>query len=158
MSVKPRQAMGELLCLALLFTVGGIVVIGAARLPEPLFDPLGPAGLPRYVGWLLIALAALRLVTLLRAPAPAEASRPGNDDRSPRAVILPTLITLAYVVGLTVGGIPFPLITLAFLFAFGAVLSDKNPLSLLIVAAIAVIASFGLTYVFTDVLTIILPE
>lgn len=73
-------------------------------------------------------------------------------------MILPTLITLAYVVGLTVGGIPFPLITLAFLFAFGAVLSDKNPLSLLIVAAIAVIASFGLTYLFTDVLTIILPE
>lgn len=78
MSVKPRQAMGELLCLALLFTVGGIVVIGAARLPEPLFDPLGPAGLPRYVGWLLIALAALRLVTLLRAPAPGRGAAAGE--------------------------------------------------------------------------------
>lgn len=172
----------EALCLLLLFAIGVALLVGAAALPEPMFDPLGPAGLPRYIAYLLLALLALRLVTLFRESREnprqtqverAEGAKTGNllgagERGIPRAelvdapqiakLVLASAITLAYLAALTVKGIPFAWLTMVFLAALGAALTDYTPRKLVIVAAIAVIMSFALTYTFTDVLSLVLPE
>ena len=68
------------------------------------------------------------------------------------------LITLAYLTALTVGGLSFTWLTLAFLAALGAAMSDLSARKLIIVGVIAAVMSFALTYTFTDVLSVVLPE
>lgn len=172
---------GELAGLVLLLVTGLAMLIGAASLPAPMFDPLGPAGLPRYIGWLLLALLVVRIFVLLReasratpetgpkAKAKAAQSLLGAGERGiPRAEDvdapqiarfgLVVVITLIYLVALTVGGLPFTWITLLFLAALGAAMTDFTTRKLVTVAAIAVVMSFALTYTFTDILSVVLPQ
>ncbi|MCJ7872113.1 tripartite tricarboxylate transporter TctB family protein [Phaeobacter sp. J2-8] len=165
--------------LVLLLATGLAMLIGAASLPAPMFDPLGPAGLPRYIAWLLLALLVVRIFVLLR-----EASR-ATPETGPKAKAAQSLlgagergiqraedvdapqiarfglvvvITLIYLVALTVGGLPFTWITLLFLAALGAAMTDFTARKLVTVAAIAVVMSFVLTYTFTDILSVVLPQ
>lgn len=176
MKLLSPEHRGEALCLLLLLATAVALLVGAAALPEPMFDPLGPAGLPRYIGYLLLGLMAVRIVLLFRESANirnAETSedrdllgagergipRADNVDTSQIArFLLVAVITLAYLAALTVGGMPFVWLTLVFLVALGAVMSELTPRKLFTVTAIAVIMSFALTYTFTDVLSVVLPE
>ncbi|AKO96154.1 Tripartite tricarboxylate transporter TctB family [Marinovum algicola DG 898] len=172
MNFLTKDRRGEAICLLLLLATGVALLVGAAALPEPMFDPLGPAGLPRYVGYLLLVLLALRLVSLFResraAPA-AEADAASPEARRPAGAgtgegpqrlrfALVALITLAYLTALTVGGLSFTWLTLAFLAALGAAMSDLSARKLIIVGVISAVMSFALTYTFTDVLSVVLPE
>lgn len=152
-----RGLVGEGFCLLLLAATGVALLIGAASLPEPMFDPLGPAGLPRWIGWILLALTALRVVILAASARTAGADQPSEDTQFARLAAV-AVITLLYLVALTVGGIPFQYLTLAFLALLGAAMTDLSPKKLLIVAVIAIAISYGLTYVFTNVLTVVLPQ
>lgn len=177
-----RDSRAEALCLLLLLATGVALLVGAASLPDPMFDPLGPAGLPRYLGYLMLALVILRIPVLLRENAsnlkierqppgvnPKAVSLLGAGERGiPRAddadrpqvvrFLLVAAITLAYLTALSVGGLPFIWLTLVFLAALGAALSDATPRRLATVAAIAVVMSFALTYTFADLLSVVLPE
>lgn len=171
-----QNRLGEAICLVLLLATGLALLIGAASLPAPMFDPLGPAGLPRYIAYLLLAFLAVRVVVLIREIASTtdrESIDPPNllgagERGIPRAenvdapqivrLGLVAVITLGYVTALTVGGIPFTWLTLAYLAAVGAAMAGFTPRKLAIVAGIAVIMSFALTFVFTDVLSVVLPE
>lgn len=122
-----------------------------------MFEPFGPAGLPRYIGGILIALPTLRAVLVLRNLPNSTGSTPAQKPNMGRFAIA-VAITLAYLFALTIGGVPFRYLTCAFLFALAATLTDMKPQSLGIASVIAVVASFELTYLFTEVLTIILPK
>jgi len=176
MKLLSSEHRGEALCLVLLLATAVALLVGAAALPEPMFDPLGPAGLPRYIAYLLLALLAVRIVLLFRENANIRnaktsedrdllgaeergISRADNVD-TPQIVrfLAVSVITLAYLVALTVGGLPFVWLTLVFLVALGAAMSEFTPRKMFSVAAIAVIMSFALTYIFTDVFSVVLPE
>lgn len=73
-------------------------------------------------------------------------------------LLLVALITLIYLAALTYGGFSFTWLTLAFLGALGAALSDGSPRKLAAVAVIAAVMSFALTYIFADVLSVVLPQ
>ncbi|SET99525.1 tripartite tricarboxylate transporter TctB family protein [Paracoccus homiensis] len=168
-----EERRGEAICLLLLLATGIALLVGAAALPAPMFDPLGPAGLPRYIAYLMLVLLAVRLAALVREVGAETAERRRNmlgagERGIPRAegtdapqfvkLLLVSLITLIYLAALTFGGIPFIWLTLVFLAALGAAMSDGSPRRLIAVAAIAVVLSFALTYIFTDVLSVVLPE
>lgn len=169
-----EERRSEALCLLLLLATAIALLVGAAALPEPMFDPLGSAGLPRSIAYLLLVLLAVRLASLVRevgSAANAEKKRNllGAGERGiPRAedvdapqvvkLLLVSVITLIYLSALTFGGIPFTWLTLAFLAALGAALSDVTPRKLIVVSIIAVVMSLALTYIFTDVLSVVLPE
>ena len=164
---------GEAVCLLLLLATGVALLAGAAALPAPMFDPLGPAGLPRYIAYLLLALLAVRIVTLFRTSRAAFAAEDesnflGAGERGiPRAdetdgpqivkLLLVAAITVAYLTALTIGGLPFTYLTLAYIAAIGAAMAELTPRKLIIVGAIAVVMSFVLTYTFTDILSVVLP-
>lgn len=169
-----RKHCSEAICLLLLLVTGISLLMGAAALPAPMFDSLGPAGFPRYAGWLLLALLAVRFVSLVRE-AKSDAGTEKNhdlvaageddipqDDNTDAPQILKLLlvsaITLTYLTALTIGGISFTWLTLVFLAALGTAMSDITPRKLVTVAAIAIVMSFALTYAFTDMLSVVLPE
>ncbi|TNF22590.1 MAG: hypothetical protein EP318_03335 [Rhodobacteraceae bacterium] len=174
MKTLSEEHRGEAICLLVLLATGVALLVGAARLPEPMFDPLGPAGLPRYVAYLLLALLAVRLAALVRevgSDARAEKKRdllgagergiPRTDEvDAPQIVtlLLAAMITLIYLAALTFGGFRFTWLTLVFLATLGAALTDASPRKLVTVAAIAIFMSFALTYTFTDVLSVVLPD
>ena len=140
-----EERRGEAICLLLLLATGIALLVGAAALPEPMFDPLGSAGLPRYIAYLLLALLAVRLATLVREVGSANAERKRNmlgagergipradDTDAPQVVklLLVSLITLIYLSALTFGGFPFTWLTLAFLAALGAATVSYTHLTL----------------------------
>ena len=175
-----QEHRGEILCLLMLGATGVALLVGAASLPAPMFDPLGPAGLPRYIAYLLLALVVIRLIVLTRE---ATATVPGRDDNTgadtrnllgagergiPRAeireapqylrLIAVATITLIYVGVLASKTVPFVWVTLAYLAGIGAAMSDLSPRKLVTVGCIAVVMSVGLTYVFSEVLSVVLPQ
>lgn len=154
--LSPQQR-GEALCLLLLAATGVALLIGAAALPEPMFDPLGPAGLPRWIGWLLLALTALRTAGFVLE---RRTSAPQYVKAEPELLrlALASVITLAYLAVLTAKALPFTGVTMVFLAALGAAMTDLTARKLITVAAIAVVMSLTLTYVFADVLSVVLPQ
>ena len=113
-----EERRGEAICLVLLLATGIALLVGAAALPEPMFDPLGSAGLPRYIAYLLLGLLAVRLASLVREVGAQNAERKRNmlgagERGLPRAestdapqvvrLLLVSLITLIYLAALTFG-------------------------------------------------------
>ena len=174
MSFLTPEHRGETLCLLLLAATGITLLVGAASLPEPMFDPMGPAGLPRWIGGLLLAFVALRLVVFardVRAASRADKARNmlGAGERGiPRAeitdrpqiarLLIAAAITLAYVAILAAKVVPFVWVTMLFITVLGAAMIEYTPRKLITVAAIGVVMSLALTYVFTDVLSVVLPQ
>lgn len=159
MTILSPEYRGEALCLLLLAATGVALLVGAAALPAPMFDPLGPAGLPRWIGWLLLGLTGLRAVVLAvatRGRPPAAA--PAGPRPDIRRLALVSAITLAYLALLTAKALPFTWVTLAFLAALGAAMGDLSVRRLITVLAIAVGMSLALTHVFADLLSVVLPQ
>lgn len=64
---KNRSAKGELVFTSFLFLAGVVVIWDANQLPELAFaDFVGTRTFPSIIGWLLVALSALQLVSVLR--------------------------------------------------------------------------------------------
>lgn len=154
-----RAFIGEVACLGLLAGAGGLILFGAVGLPGPEYDPLGPAGMPRYIAYALLLLSIIRIAQIV-----LETRRDGGDAAEP--VERPPQITkmayagaiiLAYLLIISVGGLPFSIVTLVFLVLAGFTMTDFDKSKLPIVIGIAVVVSFGLTYIFRNVLNVILP-
>ncbi len=153
-------SIGELGSLSLLIVTGILLLIGSAQLPPPEFDPLGPAGMPRYIAFILLGLSVFRIFSLLRdrnASTESSAQKLGEPMEIGKFTWSSGIVA-AYLVALTVGGIPFSFLSCAFLVALGVVMTGGAKRKLPIIVAIAVTISFGLTYIFTELLTVVLPE
>lgn len=62
-----RSAKGELVFTSFLFAVGVVVLWDASQLPElGIADFVGSSTFPSIVGWVLVALAGIQLVSVLR--------------------------------------------------------------------------------------------
>jgi putative tricarboxylic transport membrane protein len=149
----------EIGSLALLAGAGLLLVIGAAALPGPEYDPMGPAGLPRIIGIVLLILLSARLMSIFRTPQPVTAQ---NDNApKPQAQLKRTLatavLTVIYLVVLTLGGLPFAAVTVVYLTLLGYSMTNFSIRKLPPVIIIAAVVGIGLSYLFSDVLNIILP-
>ncbi|WP_424986896.1 tripartite tricarboxylate transporter TctB family protein [Microbulbifer sp. S227A] len=159
MTILSPEYRGEALCLLLLAATGVALLVGAAALPAPMFDPLGPAGLPRWIGWLLLGLTGLRAVVLAAATRGRKpAAAPAGPRPDIRRLAFVSAITLAYLALLTAKVLPFTWVTLGFLAALGAAMGDLSVRRLITVLAIAVGMSLALTHVFADLLSVVLPQ
>ena len=64
---KTRSAKGELVFTSFLFLAGVVVLWDASQLPELAFaDFVGTRTFPSIIGWLLVVLSALQLISVLR--------------------------------------------------------------------------------------------
>jgi len=160
MDLLRRLPLGDIASLAILVAAGVLLLVGARELPGPEFDPLGPAGMPKYIAYALLVLSAVLLgqtVSTLRHRA-----RTGGEPRETRLsrsteLALSAAWVLGYLIVLTVGGLPFSVVTFVFLMLTGFTMTHFAVRKLPIVLAISIAVSFGLTFVFRDVLHVILP-
>ena len=160
MKILTKHSAAEIICLLLLAGTALLLLIGAGQLPGPEYDPLGPAGMPRYIAYLLIALVLIRGFALLAA----RGARQDDLNAAERSSLelgttaVASLLVLAYLLAITLGGLPFAIVTLIFLVLFGFTMTGYAMNKLPIVVVIAAVASFGLSYIFTDLLNIVLPS
>ena len=159
MRLMKMLPVGDVASLAILVAAGILLLVGSQELPGPEFDPLGPAGMPKYIAYALLALSAVLLGQILSAA--RRGAKPGTAPRTslPQTVelVLSAACVLGYLTALTVGGLPFSVVTVVFLSLAGFTMTHFRVSKLPIVVVIAVVVSFGLTFVFRDVLHVILP-
>ena len=149
----------QLLCNLLFVGAGALILIGSAKLPGPEYDPLGPAGLPRYIAYALLLLSAIRLIQIVTENRLLTQENPGTEEASSQVgkAVLTSVIVVVYLLALHFGHFTFVVDTLVFLAFSGCAMVGFSRSKLVTLMAIAIAVSFGLTYVFGDLLQIILP-
>ncbi|UTW12599.1 tripartite tricarboxylate transporter TctB family protein [Marinobacterium rhizophilum] len=149
----------ELGSLVLLAAAGLLLVIGASALPGPEYDPMGPAGLPRIIGIALLLLLGARLVSIVRTPQPVSTQTGTAPKPQPqlRRTLATAGLTVIYLMVLTLGGLPFAAVTGVYLTLLGFCMTNFSIRKLPPVIIIAAVVGIGLSYLFSDVLNIILP-
>lgn len=142
---------------SLIVLSGAGLIYGAGSLPPAIYDPLGPAGLPRILGILIVALCALQLVmmVLVARKNPAEAPRPSWLGCVRVTVSIASI--LIYAVVLAWGWGPFVVSTIIFLAVMGFAMTDFSVRRFLPVLINAVIVGIVIGYVFDDLLHVVMP-
>jgi putative tricarboxylic transport membrane protein len=147
---KTRSAKGELVFTSFLFLAGVVVIWDASQLPELAFaDFVGTRTFPSIIGWLLVVLSALQLISVARGnlgePEGVEGGQIDSKLRlKPFFLMIAGLLVFAF--GLPIIGF---LISATLLFTF--VVYALNPvktkwfIAVPIAASIAAAVYFGFT-------------
>ncbi|MGI6358461.1 MAG: tripartite tricarboxylate transporter TctB family protein [Bacillota bacterium] len=139
--------------LGLSMAIVSAVMIWQANILPPgnRWDLLGPSTYPKYVSWGLLLLSAMLLLSSLKTP--------GKDHWDWSSYVLPGitfLILYAYVVIMPRLG--FIISTLGFLAVLQYVLSPVNKKPWLSIGLVSVGFTFGIYYLFTNLLHVNLPS
>ena len=147
---KKRSAKGELVFTSFLFLAGVIVLWDASQLPElATADFVGTRTFPSLVGWLLVILSTLQLISVLRGNLGEPEGVEGGQIES-KLRLKPFFLMIAglliFVFGLPIIGFP-----IAATILFTSVVYALNPLktkwfiAVPIAATIAAVVYFGFT-------------
>lgn len=156
MDDKKRRMIADLVLAVLTLTGAAVLLLGAADLPPPRFEPLGSAALPRILAALIIIfslIVALRALLQYRAHVaePAVNDGPTIDPRR-GALVLAALII--YVLALDVFRIPFLVATPLFVVATGLSIGGRTWINLVAFAALGLVLAFGISLVLEQLLYI----
>lgn len=155
------------LALALaLIGFSGVIFVGAAGLPEPRFEPLGSAAVPRMLAGLMACLSAIwviRLLPALRDGGPATA----RDDAAPRDPEAPKphpglavavlLAVFAFVAVMDFGLASFKVAGIGFVILCGFLLTHRDLRKLPWIAGYSVVLVLACDFAFTRFFYINLP-
>ena len=146
------------ICLSLfLFVVCGMTLYEAGKLPDPDYEPLGPAFLPVWLAWMIIILAAVVLIRGIKVTAAGQKSeKPSSPFITPLA-LFSILFSFLYVAVMYFELIGYKLASIFYITILGYSLTHFKIKGLIISLIIALIATLGSHYIFTKVLVIALP-
>ena len=161
---EERAGRGDLLLALAVILLALVVYWQASLLPPPFFDPLGSAAVPKLAAIVLVVLAIGVVHERLRAvpgESPGGLAAESGDEPAPNApwtalasIVLPVL----YVGAMQAGWLAFAQASTLFVFALGALFARFRPRLLLLLVPVALIAGYGLDYVFTEILYVDLPQ
>jgi putative tricarboxylic transport membrane protein len=147
---KKRSAKGELVFTSFLFLAGVVVLWDASQLPElASADFVGNRTFPSIVGWLLVALSALQLISVLRGnlgePEEVEGGQVETKLRlKPFFLMITGLLVFAF--GLPIIGFPIAATILFTLVVFALnPVKTKWFVAVPIAVATAAVVYFGFT-------------
>jgi hypothetical protein len=166
MTVQEKKSWQEIIT-GIIFIAFGIVVFKVTQnLPSAMYDPLGPAFMPRLLGFLCALIACVILfhgirirIVLMRNPpvkeTPGDVASPAHT-RHPVIAFFSIILFSLYILALDAGISGFRTLTIIFVLVFGGVLIKTShnkgvvkQFSVLVV--LALVLSFGLFYLFTQV-------
>lgn len=144
---------------AAVLAVGGLLVAGTLGLPAPVFEPIGAAAFPRWVGIGLIVLAlAIAAGAFLRsAGGEADAAPAAGLRRRTDLAVLTVVITALYGFALDLTAIGFRTATVAFTFVLIVALAGPRLKVVVPAAFFALVFGIALHYVFTRFFYLDLP-
>ncbi|MDR1625871.1 MAG: tripartite tricarboxylate transporter TctB family protein [Spirochaetia bacterium] len=147
------------------FIIFGIVVCVLTQyLPEAVYDPLGPAFIPRLLGLACIATSCVILFHGIRKKMAASGARGKSRQekapvlfvRHPKSALFAMILFFLYILALDTGISGFRTLTTLFVLLLGGMLikisrQGKAIQTSLILIALSFTLSFGLYYLFTQV-------
>lgn len=139
--------------------IAAAFLYNSRKLGPGIFEPIGPAPVPRAVAWAVIVMAGLMAVRAgqrLRFDLAPPAPDPGYVPR-PWAAALVLAGVAAYVSAMGLGLLGYAPATIVFLALSIWFLADFRIRALPIAVVVAVTLGFGLRYLFTKVLVTDLP-
>jgi hypothetical protein len=156
---EPKSARADALFALAMMGVAFLTMWGVRNQPRAPFDPVGAAAVPFWTAAIVMALAGVLLVRVLLRHATRGAamslftmSEAIDDSYAvvPRFSIYAVVLSFLYVSLIPLAG--FALASVLFMLVFGAVLCDRTPRSLVIVAVVALVGGVGLDYGFRALL------
>jgi putative tricarboxylic transport membrane protein len=145
-----RSAKGELVFTSFLFAVGAVVIWDAGQLPQSgIADFVGSATFPSIIGWLIIALSVLQLVSVLRGNLgqPEEVEGTKLETKIyPKPFLIMLAGLLFFAIGVPIVGFPLAATVLFTLVVYA--LNTKKTKWFVVVpiaAATALVTYFGFT-------------
>ncbi|TCS57235.1 putative tricarboxylic transport membrane protein [Primorskyibacter sedentarius] len=151
------------LALALaLIGFSGVIFVGAAGLPEPRFEPLGSAAVPRMLAGLMACLSAIWVIRLLPAlrkahPAPAAPLDPEAPKPHPGLAVAVLLAVFAFVAVMDFGLASFKVAGIGFVILCGFLLTHRDLRKLPWIVGYAVVLVLACDFAFTRFFYINLP-
>ncbi|MEV8467285.1 tripartite tricarboxylate transporter TctB family protein [Fluviibacterium sp. DFM31] len=150
MDDRTRATLADLALAGLTFSGAAVLLVGAASLPPPRFEPLGSAALPRILGSILFLFAAIIAITAIRRasngkPAPTAKATVPKADPKRGALVLAALIIYAFM--LDVLRVPFLVATPLFVTATGLSIGARSWRNLAAFAVLGLILAGGISVV-----------
>lgn len=162
-----RERRADLWLALAMIAVSAVVWWEASKLAPAPFDPLGPKSFPMWIAGALGLISAVAVIIILcgRTLGRSDTSlilgigdeAPAEYALRPGLAVAASLLTVLYVAVLTLTSAGFLGATIAYIAALGWLLSDRTKRHTVIALAIAVIAGFAITFLFTRIFVLDLP-
>jgi hypothetical protein len=166
--MQKEKNWGTDIVLGTIFIVFGIAVyLATLNLTASTYDPLGPAFMPRTLGILITLTAIVILYHGIRkkiAITGVEESSGKPDEilpftKHPLIALTGMVLTFAYILALDLGLSGFRTLTMLYVLLLGGILikaekGGKLLKKFVVLVIIALVMSFGLFYLFTQVFTV----
>lgn len=151
-----QSAIGDLLLCAAVVAGAALLLVGAAGLPPPRFDPLGSAALPRSLAVLMLGFAAWIAFGALRslsgaAPEPTRPLRAASSVRPMRGLVVFAAL-VAFVAALDILRVPLIPATTVFMAVVGLAVSGATVRTGAIYALFGLLLASGLSWVMSSFL------
>ena len=136
----------------------------ANLLPPPFFDPLGSAAVPKFVALVLLALAVGLVVQRAFGLAeggmamPEGAAEEAPARPAPLAALGAIVLPIFYVASMQAGWLAFAQASSLFVLALGGLFARWRWRNLVLLLPLALLAGYGLDYIFTQILYVDLPQ
>lgn len=142
----------------LLASIG--LFVSATGIPASRFERLGAGAFPQIVFGAIALVAVMAIIDALRKIPGDAYGRFGAQSvawaRRRYLVFISLGAMTLYLLAIPVLG--FPIASLVFLFTLQVILMPRRPKSILIAAIVALVFSFGLNWLFSEVFTVFLPR
>ncbi len=162
MTSARKTALGDLALCAAVAAGAAVLLIGAARLPPPRFDPLGSAALPRGLAVIMLAFAAwIALGAVRRLARPGMAETPPADldtatttetTANPLRGVIVFAALVAFVAALDIFRLPLVVAATGFMVITGLVIAGPSLRSGVIYGLFGFALSALLTWVMSSFL------
>ncbi|MCB2191046.1 MAG: tripartite tricarboxylate transporter TctB family protein [Deltaproteobacteria bacterium] len=171
MDVTKHRLIADTVLACGLLLISGLAYWGTLELPDPIFDPLGAAFVPKVLAYCLAFASVILLIKTFygavkfsgakqnQAAGTSEEAVSGQEQPRQRnwLAFASVLLTIAYIAVMYCQLCGYRTATIIFLIAFGTMLAGLKPKMIAINLVIALILGFGLYWIFTEVLVVNLP-
>lgn len=137
-----------------MIAIAGAVLWNARLLPAGIYEPLGPAPVPRIVAILIIVLSLVVVFQAIGRTRHARIDTPPDDVPRNLDALLILALTIAYVALMAFRFLEFASATSLFLVITILLLERFRWRSLLYAVPLALFLAYGLRYIFTKILII----
>jgi len=164
MAEKEADALRDIILGSVFIILGIVVLLLSQNIPKAIYDPLGPAFLPRGLAYLCIIFSGVILFYGIRKKIACakqgkkieEEKAPVSYTRHPKVALFAMALFFLYVLALHVGISGFRTLTILFILILGGVLfkfSGRKGIikPAIILVVLSLILSLGLHFLFTQV-------
>lgn len=171
MDVTKHRLIVDTILACVLLMISGLAYWGTLDLPDPIFDPLGAAFVPKVLAYCLAFASGILLIKTIHGAVKLSGAKPSQEAKTSEKAVsgqeqprkrnwlafASVLLTIAYIAVMYCELCGYRTATIIFLIVFGTMLAGLKPKMIAINLVIALILGLGIYWIFTEVLVVNLP-